>query len=106
MVAEIAAHAGSGVAWCQLLGAADADALAELADRGCAPRHAGAAPGSVFEALPAALRGRIDPWGFDAPALRLMAGVKRALDPGGVFSPGASSAGSEGRCPLSVVRCH
>jgi len=87
IVAEIAAHAGSGVAWCQLLGAPSADALAELADwlRALA-RERGA--WVVYESLPPSLRGRVDPWGYSEPALRLMGGVKRALDPAGVFSPG------------------
>ena len=87
LVAEIAAHAASGVAWCQLLGAADVEPLAEIAGwMRAAARQRGA--WVVFEALPEGLRGRLDPWGFDAPALRLMGGVKRALDPTGVFSPG------------------
>jgi glycolate oxidase FAD binding subunit len=87
LVAEIAAHAGSGVAWCQLLGGADVLRLAELAEWvRAAARQRGA--WVVFEALPEALRGRLDPWDFATPALRLMEGVKRALDPAGMFSPG------------------
>jgi glycolate oxidase FAD binding subunit len=87
IVVEIAAHAGSGVAWCQFLGAPSVDALAELADW---LRALGRERGAwvVYESLPAALRGRVDPWGYSEPALRLMGGVKRALDPAGVFSPG------------------
>lgn len=87
IVAEIAAHAGSGVAWCQLLGAVQAAALAELADwlRAQARERDGWV---VFESLPAELQGQVDPWGFDAPARRLMGGIKRALDPAGLFSPG------------------
>lgn len=86
-IAEIAAHAGSGVAWCQFLGGRGADALAGLAGGlRAAARERGA--WIVFESVPPALRGRIDPWGFGAPALRLMAGVKHALDPDGMFSPG------------------
>jgi glycolate oxidase FAD binding subunit len=87
VVAEIAVHAGSGVAWCQFLGAVDADGLADLAywlRRAARMRGAWV----VFESLPPDLRARVDPWGYDAPALRLMRGVKRALDPHGVFSPG------------------
>jgi len=87
VVAEIAAHAGNGVAWCQLLGAPDETALAGVAAaaRAAARRQGGWA---VFESVPAELRGRLDPWGFDAPALAIMRRVKAALDPDGVFSPG------------------
>jgi len=87
IVAEIAAHAGSGVGWCQLLGAPNAAVLGEFAVwLRTAARECGA--WVVFEALPAELRGRVDPWGYSEPALRLMRGVKNALDPAGVFSPG------------------
>jgi glycolate oxidase FAD binding subunit len=75
------------VAWCQLLGALDDDVLPAIATwLRRAVRQRGA--WVVFEAIPPALRGQLDPWGFDSPALRLMRGVKRALDPTGVFSPG------------------
>ncbi|HSQ00396.1 MAG TPA: FAD-binding oxidoreductase [Candidatus Dormibacteraeota bacterium] len=87
VVAEIAAHAGNGVAWCQLLGAPDEAALIGVAEaaRAAARRQGGWA---VFESMPAELRGRLDPWGFDAPALAIMRRVKAALDPSGLFSPG------------------
>ena len=87
IVAEIAAHAGSGVAWCQLFGAADPPALLEFAVwlRASARECGGWA---IFESEPAAMRGRLDPWGFDAPACALMAAIKQSLDPTGVFSPG------------------
>ncbi len=86
-VVEIAAHAGNGVAWCQLLGASDAQGAAWLAEwMRVHVREHGA--WVVFEALPAALRGRLDPWGFSGSALPLMSGVKRALDPAQLFSPG------------------
>jgi glycolate oxidase FAD binding subunit len=87
VVAEIAAHAGSGVAWCQLLGAASADRVVQVIEQ---LRAAATARGAwvICEALPAELRGRVDPWGFAAPSLRLMRGVKQALDPQGRFSPG------------------
>ena len=87
MVAEIAAHAGSGVAWCQLLGAPEREALAAVAEW---LRAAARARGAwvVFESLPAALRGRVDPWGFERAGAAPDGGVKRALDPAGMFSPG------------------
>jgi glycolate oxidase FAD binding subunit len=87
IVAETAAHAGSGVAWCQFLGAPSAEALLETLERvrAIARRHGAWV---VFEALPAELRARVDPWGFEAPAVRLMRGVKQAFDPAGVLSPG------------------
>jgi len=87
IVAEITAHAGVGVACCQLLGAPSDSALAAFATW---LRDAACARGAwvVFEALPPELCGVVDPWGFDAPALRLMRGVKRVLDPADIFSPG------------------
>lgn len=87
IVAEIGVHAANGVACCQLLGAPSDDVLVEFAER--LRRRVRASGGwVVFEAVPESLRGRVDPWGFDAPALRLMRGMKEALDPSGVFSPG------------------
>jgi glycolate oxidase FAD binding subunit len=86
-VCEIAAHAGNGVAWCQLLGAAEAAALVGVAEAArAAARRAGG--WAVFEAVPAELADRLDPWGFEAPALALMRRVKAALDPEQLFSPG------------------
>jgi glycolate oxidase FAD binding subunit len=87
IVAEIAAHAGSGVGWCQLFGAADPPGLLEFAGwlRAAAREGGGWA---IFESVPDLMRGRLDPWGFDAPACAIMGAVKRSLDPTGVFSPG------------------
>jgi glycolate oxidase FAD binding subunit len=77
----------TGGAWCQLRGAPEVPALGEFAQwlRALTREHGGWV---VFESLPAALHGRVDPWGFDTPARRLMTGIKHALDPAGVFSPG------------------
>jgi len=87
IVVEIGAHAANGVGWCQLLGAPSATVLAEFAAwLRAEARQRGA--WVVFEALPPALRGRVDPWDYSEPAVRLMRGVKRALDPTDVFSPG------------------
>jgi glycolate oxidase FAD binding subunit len=86
-VAEIAAHAGSGVAWCQLMSGRDPDARRALAEQlRSAARERGA--WVVFETLPATLHGRMDPWGFDMPSVQLMRGIKHALDPDNRFSPG------------------
>jgi glycolate oxidase FAD binding subunit len=42
----------------------------------------------VFDLLPAEYKAQLDPWGFDTPALELMRGIKKTLDPNGRFSPG------------------
>ena len=41
-----------------------------------------------FPRLPPALVGQVEPWGEVGPELRLMRGIKQALDPGSLFSPG------------------
>ena len=87
VVVEIAAHAGSGVAWCQLAAPGDVPALSLFAEwlRVCTHEHHGWA---IFETVPAPMRSRIDPWGFHGATLPLMAQVKKTLDPESVFSPG------------------
>jgi glycolate oxidase FAD binding subunit len=98
--AVICAQVGSGVVWLKLdRSPADAEGLARLAtlvDE--ARRIAAQARGAlVVESMPDALRDRIDPWGAESllgtRAMALMAGVKRALDPSGVFSPGRFAGG-------------
>jgi glycolate oxidase FAD binding subunit len=44
--------------------------------------------GVVVERAPAALKQAIDPWGDPGPARGLMAGLKGAFDPDGIFAPG------------------
>lgn len=87
LVTEIAAHAGNGVAWCQVhapQGALLLDLYAEWM-RIHTRENGGWV---VFEHVPPELRDRVDPWGFNEPSLPLMVKIKRVLDPGGVFSPG------------------
>lgn len=84
---EMAAHAASGVAWCQVAGPLSVlqfELCAEWIRVHAREQNAWA----VFEALPPGLQGRVDPWGFSDPTLPLMHRVKQALDPQGVFSPG------------------
>ena len=87
VVVEIAAHIGSGVAWCQVLGSDDPQSVSWFAEwlRGAARQ---ARAWVMFEYVPAALRATVDPWGFSDPALPLMVAIKRALDPAALFSPG------------------
>lgn len=42
----------------------------------------------VFDHVPAALRGQLDPWPMLPPAIELMRGIKRSLDPRGILNPG------------------
>jgi glycolate oxidase FAD binding subunit len=42
----------------------------------------------LFPRLPEALVGELDPWGEVGSERRLLEGIKRTLDPQGVFSPG------------------
>ena len=51
--------------------------------------HTRAAGGWVmFDAIPAALQGKVDPWPMLPPGLELMRGIKRSLDPHNLLSPG------------------
>jgi glycolate oxidase FAD binding subunit len=84
---EIGAHAGSGVAWCQIHAPQDSSLLALFAE--WMRIHTRQASGwVVFEHVPPALRDGLDPWGFSEPSVPLMLKIKQALDPHGVFSPG------------------
>jgi glycolate oxidase FAD binding subunit len=87
IVLEIGAHAAVGVAWCQVHAAHDPALLLWFAEwMRVQTRQTGG--WTVFEHIPALFRDRIDPWGFAEPSLPLMVGIKRALDPRGLFSPG------------------
>jgi len=78
----VLAHVGSGVAVIRWSGAGVSFAESLRAS-------ARAAGGwLVFDALPAALKKDIDPWGEDIPGLELMRGIKQTLDPNGRLSPG------------------
>jgi glycolate oxidase FAD binding subunit len=82
------AHVGSGVAAIRFYGAAAAcAAFPGFADwLRVTIREAGG--WVIFDLLTAEQKVRIDPWGFDAPALELMRGIKKTLDPNDRFSPG------------------
>ena len=93
--AAICAQVGSGVVWLKLdRSPDDAEGLARLVALVVeARRIAAQARGAlVVESMPDAIRDRIDPWGAESllgtRATALMAGVKRSLDPAGVFAPG------------------
>lgn len=76
------AHGASGQLFVQSASATEAlaaDLRNIAAEAGCQ---------CVFPRLPAELAGRVDPWGSAAGELKLMRGLKDALDPAGVFSPG------------------
>jgi glycolate dehydrogenase FAD-binding subunit len=76
----VTAHAASG----QVYVAAEEGSEGLVRDlRGLA----GGAP-CVFPRLPQGLIGKVDPWGEPGPELRLMKGIKEALDPTALFSPG------------------
>ena len=87
LAVEIAAHAGTGVAWC-VVGETPAGLPVELFAEWVRIHTRELGGWIVFEGIPAALRDRLDPWGFSGPALSFMAEVKRVLDPRGIFSPG------------------
>ena len=47
-----------------------------------------------FDTMPPSLSTTIDPWGTEIPGLSLMRGIKRALDPQGILSPGRFAGGN------------
>lgn len=53
----------------------------------------GAGARCLFPRLPAPLQGQVDPWGAPGPEFRLLRGIKEALDPAGIFSPGRFAGG-------------
>lgn len=81
----VSAHAGNGVAWIRLdhgEPSRAAKVIAAVRDRGIA---------CVLSRVPASEQSSTDPWGT-MPAMALQAGIKRALDPDGRFSPGRLTA--------------
>ena len=81
-------HVGNGVAIVRFSAAADrTDALPPFAAwLRSLVREAGGFV--VFDALPAAHKVVVDPWGAQVPGLDLMRGIKQTLDPNGRLSPG------------------
>jgi FAD/FMN-containing dehydrogenase len=82
---RVAAHAATGQIHVLADETAGADLAAEL--RSLAVKAGG---NCLFPRLPASLVGTIDPWGGVGP-VGLMRGIKAALDPDRVFSPGRFS---------------
>ena len=80
--AWVTAHAATGQVHVCAAGEADAAFCHEL--RVLAGVHGSC----LFPRLPPALVGEIDPWGPAGPEVRIMSGIKAALDPSGTFSPG------------------
>jgi glycolate oxidase FAD binding subunit len=80
-------HVGSGVVVLRGQGDGDDGVLVEFLAlaRAVAAENGGAA---VLDRLPTRLKPLIDPWGPEPPAMPLMRGVKRTLDPRRLFSPG------------------
>jgi glycolate oxidase FAD binding subunit len=86
--AALLAHVGNGAVVVRFGGPAITNgAFVSFAERLRATVRAGGG-WVVFDALPVALKGQIDPWGADAPGLTLMRGIKQTLDPKGRLSPG------------------
>ena len=56
---------------------------------GCSEGVRAAGGWAMFDLLPPALKGRIDPWGAEPPGMALMRGIKRTLDPQRTPEPGA-----------------
>lgn len=89
---EVAAHAGVGVARCQIFDRGESRRGLLFAEwLRLAVRERGG--WVIFEAIPEALRGKVDTWGFSTPSVPLMRGVKRVFDPLGLFSRGRFVAG-------------
>jgi glycolate dehydrogenase FAD-binding subunit len=85
--AAILSHVGNGVAFLRV-GASTADdmfaSFAEWLQKSV--RTVGG--WAMFDLLPPALKGRIDPWGAEPPGIALMRGIKRTLDPSERLSRG------------------
>ncbi len=82
---QLVAHAGNGVARARIDGD-EAQAVLFCEWLRITARERGG--WVVFDHLADALHGRVDPFGHPGPAVLLMQGIKRQLDPEAVLSPG------------------
>jgi len=87
LTAAILSHVGNGVALLRV-GASSANDMFPPFAEWLQEAIRAAGGWTMFDLLPPALKGRIDPWGAEPPGMALMRGIKRMLDPNECLSPG------------------